>query len=165
MKEQKTTLGCNNLVLFVMLVFLFHIPQIFYSQNSTDTLTLARKFLKKGELSHAFRLMKSYSKHHPDDFNASWLYAKTSYLAGRINISGKQYEKTVRLSPDNLYAQFDYADFLVNTGRYEKAQNYLTSYLGYDKDNLICIPMADNMKVKYYFRLSITEDSIQFILV
>ena len=109
---------------------------------------MARKLIEKGKPHKAFRLMKSYGKDHPDDFNTAWLYAKTAYLANRISVSGKQYRKAIRLSPGNLYARLDYADYLVNTGRFEQAQGNLDAYLAYDKGNYKALVLKS--KIDYW---------------
>jgi tetratricopeptide (TPR) repeat protein len=148
MRKQKTTWDFVNLVMVVLVFFFLQFPEILVSQGRIDTLTLAREFNQKGASRKAFHLMKSYCKVHPDEFNSTWLYAKSSFLANRIGISRKLYEKTIRISPDNLYAQLDYADFLVNTGRYEHAFRFLTSYLNYDKDNYKALLLES--KISYW---------------
>jgi hypothetical protein len=140
-------------LLSILILFSFLlIPKAGFSQNSPDTLSLVRTFIMQGKVHPAFVLMKDFSRHHPGDFNAAWLFAKAAYLDDQIMISGKQYEKAIRLSPDNLYAQLDYADFLVSTGRYEQARYYLDKYLKYEPGNykaMILLARIDYWQADY----------------
>jgi Tfp pilus assembly protein PilF len=120
---------------FFILIPLLILPTLLFSRNPADTMVLARKNIESGNPGKAYNLMKEYCRYHPDDFNANWLFAKAAYLDGHPGVSGRHYENAIRLSPENLYAQLDYADFLVGIGHYTQARVYLERYLRYDPGN------------------------------
>lgn len=120
-------------VVFVLLCLI--VPLSARSGPETDTLEATRQLVSEGKVGKAFRTIRGYKEHHPDDFNTAWLYGKVAYLNHRISLSKKQYGQAIRLSPDNYYLRLDYADFLVNTGEFDSATRYLDEYLRWDSGN------------------------------
>ncbi|MCK9220325.1 MAG: tetratricopeptide repeat protein [Bacteroidales bacterium] len=100
--------------------------------GNTDSLTISRNLLQQGKFHGAYKIIKSYSKDHPDDFNSTWLYAYTSYFVRHFHKSDQLYQKAMKADPDNYYLKLDYARMLVNVGSYNKARPILQSYLSYD---------------------------------
>jgi tetratricopeptide (TPR) repeat protein len=135
MKKPATPATLELQIFFFILIFLLILPARLFPRNPVDTMDLTRKFIASGNPDKAYVLMKEYCRHHPDDFNTNWLFAKAAYLDGHPAVAGHHYEKAVRLSPKNLYAQLDYADYLVNVGHYKQAQVFLERYLVYDPGN------------------------------
>ncbi|MDP4281840.1 MAG: hypothetical protein Q8867_06775 [Bacteroidota bacterium] len=105
------------------------------SQTSSDTLDMVRKFRDQNKIKEAYTLLKIYQIRNSKDFNTLWLSGQISYFRKHFKESGKFYEEAIRLAPDNLYLQLDYAKMLVNTGKFNPAEKLLKKYLQYDPAN------------------------------
>ncbi|HTX88693.1 MAG TPA: tetratricopeptide repeat protein [Bacteroidales bacterium] len=103
-----------------------------WDEKIADTLEMSRRLRDHGKIREASSLSGTYYRHHPDDFNALWLYAQISWLAGHYHRSCALYEKAMQMAPKNLYLQLDYANILVSRGDYPKARPLLETYLAYD---------------------------------
>jgi tetratricopeptide (TPR) repeat protein len=121
----------SGLILFCLYLSSFRS----FSQSTKDTLEMTRRLRDKGEIKTAFKLIKRYYSDHPDDFNTTWLFAQSAYLAHHIKRSEELYEKAIAMSPGNLYLQLDYAKKLVTLTEYERAKKLLAKYLSYDPAN------------------------------
>ena len=105
------------------------------AQPMQDTLGITKQLRDQGKIKKAVGLLKIYQSHHPEDLNAEWLLAQTTYWAKKFNKSRLLYEDAIKSHPDNLYLQLDYANMLVEIGKYKKAKPILDRYLAYDPSN------------------------------
>ena len=120
--------------LIILCLFLSASHRVF-SQSSADTLEMTRQLRDKGKIKTAYKLIKKYYSHHPDDFNSNWIYGQLAYFTRNFRQSASLYEKAIQLSPGNMYLQFDYARMLFNIGGYAKAEPWFKRYLSYDPSN------------------------------
>ncbi|NQV01016.1 MAG: hypothetical protein HQ542_00075, partial [Bacteroidia bacterium] len=126
-----------RLIVFLsFLVFIALMPlKVLVAQPVADTLEQAKAFRDNGKLKAALKLLEPYHATHPKDLNSAWLYAQTAYWAKHNKLSQEVYESAIGYHPDNLYLQFDYANMLVNIGKYDKAMPYLENFLVYYPGN------------------------------
>jgi tetratricopeptide (TPR) repeat protein len=114
----------------------FFLDEIGYNTGKfTDTLEMVRRLKNQGKTRKAYVLVQSYYVRHQQDFNTTWLFAQSAFLAHHVRKSRVLYEKAMTMSPKNLYLQLDYAKNLVNITDYEKAKKLLLKYLAYDPSN------------------------------
>lgn len=82
----------------LVLVVLFVIPNIVFSQNWKDTLNVARKFYKEGKYTEALKYYKSADKLKPNDVDLSQEIAQAEYRANDYENASKNYEKAAESS-------------------------------------------------------------------
>jgi len=121
-----------GLILFCLFLSASHCS---FSQSSVDTLEMTRQLRDKEKIKTAYKLIKKYYSHHPEDFNTDWIYGQIAYFSKNFRQSASLYEKAIKLSPGNMYLQFDYARMLFNIGEYVKAEPWFIRYLNYDPSN------------------------------
>ena len=105
------------------------------AQPVIDTLEQVKALRDQGNLKAALKLLEPYNAAHPKDLNSSWLYAQTAYWSKHNKLSQEVYESAIGYNPENLYLQVDYANMLVNIGKYDKAMPYLENFLIYYPGN------------------------------
>jgi len=105
------------------------------AQTDPDTLEMAKELRDASKLKAALKLLEPYHTAHPSDLNAGWIYAQTAYWAKKHKLARKIYDLTIYYHPENLYLQVDYANMLVNIGKYNKAMPYLENFLMEYPDN------------------------------
>lgn len=126
---------------------------VMFSLNSfggeiPDSLTMTREFLKEGNYKKAYHTIGQYFHDHPGDFNATWLYAYTSYYARHFSKSMHLYEEATGISPGNYYLKLDYARTLVNIGDYNKALPLLRTYLDFEPKNTTALLNLANLRYR-----------------
>jgi hypothetical protein len=120
---------------FLLILIVFLISSHSLTGQESDSLSLTRYHLRKGEFRQADQIIKNYYLHHPDDFNTVWLYAYTSYFARHFGQSDRLYRKAVSMSDKNYYLKLDYARMLVNIGDNNRAKPILDEYITFDPKN------------------------------
>ena len=117
--------GCILCALLFLVVFSS-------AQSPTDTLETAKKLKSEGRLKQAAALLKAYHKVHPTELNSSWVFAQTEYWLKNFKQAKKLYKGAISAHPANYYLQLDYANFLLETGKAQKAKSILAHYHSFD---------------------------------
>jgi len=94
-------------------------------QVAPDTLVLARNLKAQGKLRYASNLLHTWCATHPSQADALWLYAQTEFWRKNFSRSRHLYRQAIALQPENLYLRLDYADALLNMGRFAQADALL----------------------------------------
>ena len=102
------------------------------AQSPSDTLNFAKKLKGEGKLKAAASLLKTYHKAHPTELNSTWVYAQTEYWLKKFNKAKGLYKRAIKDHPTNYYLKLDFANFLIATGKAQKAKPVLTGYYAFD---------------------------------
>jgi len=94
-------------------------------QSSPDTIALARQWKEQGHPHQAANLLNAWCGAHPGQPEVLWLLAQTEYLSKKFNRSEARYREAIELQPENLYIRLDFAETLLNMGRFAKARRVL----------------------------------------
>ncbi len=137
----------NPIFIFLVIIIFFQIDTSF-SQVPADTLQQAKALRDNGKYRKSMELFDAYHKAHPDDMNATWLYAQTAYWSKHYSLSSVLYEEAISKAPKNKELRLDYAKMLTNTGDLGKADQVLQKYTAdYPADPEAWFYMA---KVRYW---------------
>ncbi len=101
-------------------------PTAGYTQSATDTIQRAKQLRAEGKYKQAADILKIFTRNHPKDVNAIWLYGETELWRGYINRSLKLYRKAAALGPGNDYLLLDYANVLNVAGKIKESRLVLT---------------------------------------
>jgi hypothetical protein len=101
-------------------IFLLH------SQESPDTLVYAKLLMKNGDNAKAAQLLAGWTKNHPNDTDAFWLFAQNQYLLKKFAHSQDLFRQALSIEPQNLSLKLDYIEYLMNMGRLHKARQQLS---------------------------------------
>lgn len=110
-------------------------PFMTVARPGPDTLDIAKRLRSEGKLNQALKILAPYHQAHPTDLNPAWILAQTAFWAKRYGLARETYELAIWYHPENLYLQVDYANMLVDLGKYEMAELYLENFLKYFPGN------------------------------
>jgi len=116
-------------ILFLYLIVF--ISSFSIAQTKTDTLEIAKELRNQKKFNKAISLLITYKKSHPNDLNTIWLLAETYFWIKDIKTADEQFSDAIKLFPENLYLQIDYAKMLFNIGDFKKAVNFIDKFLLY----------------------------------
>ncbi len=94
-------------------------------QPLSDTLAIARELKAQGRVRDATSLLDAWCVAHPGQPEVLWLLAQTEYLGKKFNRSETSYREAINLQPGNRYLRLDFAEALLNMGRFAKAKRVL----------------------------------------
>jgi len=97
-----------------------------FALAQTDSIEMAKQYLKNGQDKDAYRIMKSYSKTHRDTWSL-WLLASASHKTNHYCRARKAYIAAFRTAPNNNQLKLDYAQSLAEQGFITKSQKILQS--------------------------------------
>ena len=126
----------QKFLLTLILPALLALATTTYSTPVQDSLEMAKNLRKQGRIKEAYSLLKKYSHAHPEDLNATWLFAQTAFWAGHVTTSDNTYRKAVRSNPGNYYLALDYAKILTDIGKFREAAGIASNYLKYDPGSM-----------------------------
>lgn len=82
----------------LVLIVLFVVPNMVFSQDWKDSLNVARKFYKEGKYKEALKYYKSADKLKPNDVDLSQEMAQAEYRADEYENASKNYDKVAENS-------------------------------------------------------------------
>jgi hypothetical protein len=119
-----------------------------FSQTRTDTLKMAKQYMSESKFAMAAPLLDVYETAHANDLNTIWLYAQAAYGNYDFTTAKKLYDRAIFLFPSNFYLKLDYANKLIETRDFDKADSLLKKYESYDSASAgIQFALA---KINYY---------------
>ncbi|MBX7108986.1 MAG: hypothetical protein K1X61_10095 [Chitinophagales bacterium] len=111
-------------IIFFSLLFLLTC-RFSFAQAGKDSIETARQLRDEMKLRKATDLLHAYHQHHPEDINALWLLAQTTYWRHQYKRSVQLYDAALQLQPDKELLQLDYARSLIGMEEWEKADSIL----------------------------------------
>lgn len=85
----------------LVLIVLFVVPNMVFSQDWKDSLNVARKFYKEGKYKEALKYYKSADKLKPNSVDLSQEMAQAEYRANEYENASKNYEKVAENSKNS----------------------------------------------------------------
>lgn len=113
----------------LLLLLIIFSSTVSIAQTKTDTLDTVKELRNKKKFNEAISLLNFYQKSHPKDLNTIWLLAETSFWMNDIKTADDQFRNAIKLYPENLYLQFDYAKMLFSTGDFKRSATFLDKFL------------------------------------
>ena len=92
-----------------------------FAQQKKDTRQFSKDLKDAGNIKDSYKILKTYLKDHPKEFNALWFCAKLAYWNWDIDNAKKNYQTCLAQQPKNYYLKLDYAMMLVELGNYNEA--------------------------------------------
>jgi tetratricopeptide (TPR) repeat protein len=99
-------------------------------QSSSDTIALAKQWMDHGHPRRAAKLLDAWCSANPGQADVLWLLAQAEYSDKKFNRSEARYREATGLQPGNLYLRLDFAEALLNMGRFAKARRELDGLSG-----------------------------------
>jgi len=96
-----------------------------HGQENWDTLVMVKVLMENGDNDKAAQLLEGWTRNHPNDTDAIWLYAQNQYLLKKFGHSQGLFRQALSKEPENLYLKLDYIEYLMNMGRLKKAGQHL----------------------------------------
>jgi len=115
------------------------------NKTEAEVLKISNEYISKKQYDEAAIFISKHYHNFSESSNLNWLYAHVLYLINDKRLAQEKFEKAIALSPSNKKIQTDYARFLYETGKINKAEIILNNFMDDDSKDTEFLMMQANI--------------------